>query len=443
MARRVGDSEALVTALHSRHWVLTTPGMALERLEHTEEMLRVAMATGNREIDFLAHNARFHCFEELCDRRGMDAETHAMTELAGRLRQAFYRWHTVCLQTLRATLDGSFAEAERLGHEALEVGRLRQSEYATYVFRYAQLLAIRWAQGRLDELWPEIADHADRFPWIPRWREPFAAAELGDEAMARRELERQGARAFGELPRDGLWLLHLCSLAEVAVLVRDHERAALLYDLLLPYSDDNAVSYTQQPFGPVALRLDKLAALLGRWKEADRHFATALARCELLGARAIRGRVLLEHARVLAARGEPADRGRRDAMVEEAMRLCEELGIAELFSRLGPSPAAAPPDRAEAVFRREGDARCGGGGRDRRAPGGAGARRRAARPRPHLRLAGRASAGQRDEGDPDGDPADRQAQSGARAAPGGVDPDRPFLLLRDAGRRSARLGAVT
>jgi hypothetical protein len=75
-------------------------------------MLRVARETENREIEFLAHNARFHCFEELCDRVGMDAETHAMRDLADRLRQPFYTWHTVCLQTMRATLDGRFAEAE-------------------------------------------------------------------------------------------------------------------------------------------------------------------------------------------------------------------------------------------------------------------------------------------------------------------------------------------
>jgi AAA ATPase-like protein len=355
MARRVGDSEALVTALHSRHWVLTTPGMALERLEHTEEMLRVARETGNREIEFLAHNARFHCFEELCDRRGMDAETHAMSEVAERLRQPFYRWHTVCLLTLRATLDGRFAEAERRAEEALEVGRLRQSEYATYVFRYAQMIAIRWAQGRLHELWPEIDDHSDRFPWIPRWREPFAAAELGDEPMARRELGRQAARDFDDLPRDGLWILHLCSLAEAAVLVGDRTRAEQLYELLLPHADDNAVSYTQQPFGPVALRLGKLAAFLGRRQDVDRHFATALARCELLGARAIRARVLLEHAKALAARGDSADAARRDAMIDEARVLCDELGIPELYARFDAAARAPDGRRAAATFRREGE----------------------------------------------------------------------------------------
>ena len=358
MARRLGDSAALVTALHARHWVLTTPGMTLERLAHTEEMLRVARERASAELEFLAHNARFHCFLELCDRRGIDAEAQAMTELAERLRQPFYRWHTVCLRALRAALDGRFAEAERLAREAVELGRLRQSEYASYVHRYAQTLAIRWAQGRLHELWPEIADHSERFPWIPRWRDPFAAAELGDAETARRELERWAARDYADLPRDGLWLLHLCSLAEACVLVRDEARALRLYELLLPHADDNAVSYTQQPFGPVALRLGTLAALLGRWQEADRHFATALARCELLGARAIRGRVLLEHAGVLAARGEPADRGRLEALLDEAAELCEELGMSGLGERaaaLRRRLAEEPPAAEDAQFRREGE----------------------------------------------------------------------------------------
>jgi hypothetical protein len=360
LARRLGDSAALVTALHARHWVLTTPGMAQERLTHTEEMLRVAKETVDPEIEFLAHNARFHCFLELCDRRGMDVESQAMTELANRLRQPFYRWHTVCLRGLRATLDGRFEEAERTAEEAVELGRLRQSEYATYVYRHAQMLAIRWAQGRLREFWPESEEHveqfhAERFPWIPRWRDALAAAELGHERAARRELERHSPNRFGDLPRDGLWILHVCSLAEAAVLLRDEEQAAQLYELLLPHADNNAVSYTQQPFGPVALRLGRLAALLGRWHEADRHFAAALARCELLGARAIRARVLLEHARALAARGEPADRGRADALVDEARQLCEELDIPELFTWLAPASVAAPEETGAATFRREGE----------------------------------------------------------------------------------------
>lgn len=354
MARRVGDSEALVTALHARHWALTTPGMTLERLAHTEEMLRVAKETINPEIEFLAHNARFHCFLELCDRRGMEAESQAMTALAERLRQPFYRWHTVCLRTLRATLDGRFADAERLAEEALELGRLRQSEYATYVYRYAQVLAIRWAQGRLVDLWPDIANHSDRYPWIPRWRDSLAAAELDDTEMARRELLRYSGRDFTDLPRDGLWLLHASALAEAAVCVGDTEHARRLYELLLPHAEDNAVSYTQQPFGPVAMRLGMIASVLGRWQDADRHFAAALARCELLGARAIRARVLLEQAKALAARGEPADKARGNAALDEAERLSDELTLTGLRSRIAAVREASDPTLA-AEFRRDGD----------------------------------------------------------------------------------------
>jgi eukaryotic-like serine/threonine-protein kinase len=357
MARRLGDSEALVAALHSRQGALTAPGRARERLTHSEEMLRVAEETANPEIEFLAHNARLHCYLELCDRWGIETETQAMAAVAERMRQPFYRWHTVSLRTLGATLDGRFADAERLAQEALELARLRHTAYPAYVFRYAQMLAIRWAQGRLHELWPEIRDHGERFPWIPRWRDALAAAELGDEEAARRELERHAVRGFAGLPRDGLWILHLCSLAEASILVGDERRGLQLYELLLPHAGDNAVAYTQQPFGPVALRLAMLAALLERWEDADRHFATALDRCEHLGARAIRARVLLEHASALAARGEGGDRKRVGAMLDEAARLCEELGMAGLQERIAAlreRPSAAPLE-SDAVFRQEGE----------------------------------------------------------------------------------------
>jgi hypothetical protein len=70
MARRLGDAEALLTGLHSRHWALTGPGRARERLAHTEEMLRVAKESLKPETEFLAHDARLHCYLELCDRWG-------------------------------------------------------------------------------------------------------------------------------------------------------------------------------------------------------------------------------------------------------------------------------------------------------------------------------------------------------------------------------------
>jgi hypothetical protein len=236
----------------------------------------------------------------------------------------------ICLRTIRAIVDGRFEDAERLAADAHELGRLRHSGYA-YVHRYAQLFAIRWAQGRAHELREINEGHGDRFPWVARWRDALVAAELGDAKAARAEVERYAGHDFADLPRDGLWILLLCSLAEACVLLGDERRGERLYELLLPHADRNAVAYTQVPLGPVALRLGMLAAMFGRRPEAEHHFSSALRRCDALGARPVRARVLLEHARMLrhrrrrprrrdARRGRAAVRRARHARHPRARR---------------------------------------------------------------------------------------------------------------------------
>jgi AAA ATPase domain len=326
MSRRLEDSEALATALHARHWALGAPEMVRDRLANTEEMLALAAELGDQERAFLAHNARVHCFLELCDGPGFDTESAAMVELAERIRQPFYRWHGVCLQVIRAGLDGRFDDAERLAQEALHIARLRHSEYAAYVYEHAQLVAIRWAQGSLDEYWPEVAYHGERFVWVPRWRDALAAAELGDRSAAALEIARHGGR-FEEIPKDAFWLLRLSALAEAAVTAGDDRAAARLYELLRPFGDRNAVALTQVPFGPVALRLGKLAVQLERWDDLGEHFETALARCDLLGARSIRARVLAEYGRALQARSAAGDAERAAALLEKARLARSDLGL--------------------------------------------------------------------------------------------------------------------
>ena len=357
VARRIDDQRALVTAFHARHWTLTVPDRVLERLEHTEEMLAAAEQAADREMEFLAHNARFHCFLELGDGQALDREIEAMAEIADLIRQPSYLWHTVCLRVVRAILDARYADAEELAATALQLGRLRQSEYPTYVFQYAQLFAIRWAQGRLRELWPSIRAHGELFPWIPRWRDALVAAELGDRPAARAEVERYARNGFADVPRDGLWLLHLCALAEACVLIDDKDRGKLLYEQLRPHGDRNAVSYTQQPFGPVTLRLGMLASMAGQWENAERHFVAARERCEALGARGILPRVLYEHARMLRARGGAGDEQAAAAQLDEVAMLSEELGLPGLLELIQSSRDAstAVAVAAPARFRREGE----------------------------------------------------------------------------------------
>ena len=363
MARRLDDPRALLVALHGRHWAALAPDRSDLRMANATEMLDVAAVVGDEEMAFLAHHARLHCLLELCDVVGVDEELKAMTVIADRIGQPFFRWHAVSLWAVRAILDGRLGEAERLARGTLEIPGLRPNQHVAYMHDHALMVAIRWAQGRLGELRESIRSHAERYPSVPRWRDALVAAELGDERAARAELERHARSGFADLPRNVLWVLHLCALAEACVLVHDRRRAAELYELLSPYAERHAISLSTMPLGPVALRLGMLAAMLERWEDAERHFATASERCRRLGARAVTARVLYEQARMLLARGAGTDRAQAGALLARAEGSCRELDLPGIAERVAALAALAPPSRpggtagepAGAVFRREGD----------------------------------------------------------------------------------------
>jgi hypothetical protein len=364
MARRLEDPQALLVALHARHWAMLAPDLLGARLANAAELLKVAVAVGDEETAFLAHHARLHCLLERCDIAGVDVDLEAMAHLAGRTRQPFYQWRTANMRAMRALLDGRLEEAERLARGALDIGGLRQSEYVTYLFEHVLLVTIRWTQGRLGELREAIEAHGERFSPLARWRNALVAAELADERAARAEVERHARSDFADLPRDGFWILHLCSLAEACVLLGEERRAARLYQLLSPYADRNAISITTMPFGPVALRLGMVAAMLGRWEEAERHFQLAMQQCTRLGAPAITARVLYERSRMLVGRGEEADLASAAELLARAEGICRELDLPGVGDRVaaltasiepGRHVAGAGPSVPGAVFRREGD----------------------------------------------------------------------------------------
>jgi tetratricopeptide (TPR) repeat protein len=138
---------------------------------------------------------------------------------------------------------------------------------------------LREQQGRAEELLPDTTSFAARHRQIPMWRVVAAGYQvtLKRAEEARRKLEGLAANDFADVPRDLMWLYTMSRLSDVVSFVGDVRRAALLYDLLLPYADRCAVAGgTLICRGAVSRSLGVLATLLSRYEEAERHFEKAL-----------------------------------------------------------------------------------------------------------------------------------------------------------------------
>jgi tetratricopeptide (TPR) repeat protein len=154
------------------------------------------------------------------------------------------------------------------------------------------------------------------------------ACMQGRRDDARRALDEIALGGLASLERDEHFLLTTAVLSDVITELGDRARAAELYALLLPYAHLLSLHDLLRTFaGSVSGELGELALALGRCDEAVAHYEEALRRESAAGARAavVSSRVGL--ARALNRRGAMGDGRRADALLREAAREAEALGI--------------------------------------------------------------------------------------------------------------------
>jgi tetratricopeptide (TPR) repeat protein len=349
MARRVGDETALAYALNAYAYGLWQPDHLEKRLEVGTELAEVAERIGEPELVLHGLSWRLGCFLEAGEIAAVDRERELHTPLAEEVGQPFYLLYDKAFQTMRALIDGRFEAAEQAAGEALEFGQaMHEPADSVQMFGVHMFLVLR-EQGRMDELEDAMRDFADGYPAVPAWRAGLGAllVELGKDDDARAELERLAANDFADIPRDANWFIAAALLSEMCHRLADVRRAALLYDLLLPYPDRIVVTGAAVGcFGPLSHYLGLLGATLGRPDDAARHFEAALEMNAALSSPAWAARTQLAYARALLegdGNGEKAV-----ALLAEAERTASELGMtvvseaaAELAAR-AKAPASTP-----------------------------------------------------------------------------------------------------
>jgi DNA-binding SARP family transcriptional activator len=185
------------------------------------------------------------------------------------------------LQVMLTIRAGRFDEAEKAAKLCAELGEAAGDPDALGWYG-AHLVAIRWFQGRLDELLPLLDQlvHDSSLSTVDNSyfaARAVAAAVAGDDRKAAASLARLVGPGLAELPRSSTWLVTMNGVAEAAYRLRDAETAAQVYELLSPFAGLPVMaSLAVACFGSTHYALGIAATAMGEPERAVWHLHTAI-----------------------------------------------------------------------------------------------------------------------------------------------------------------------
>lgn len=300
MARRIGDADLQLRVLHSAMGAFVDFAPAAERATINEEVAGLAAAARDRPRGMRALMRLAFDHLELANLHGFERAVAAFEALASEVGQPRFEGIALMFHSMRANWEGRFADADELEAEAR---RLHDVEGAP---RLAPMRDLAKAILRDDAaLYEQSVESLFRlYPQDRSVRSAFyvrIAVQKGkiDEAHALiREFEKDGWAAF----RVDIHSLEVG--ADVAWHLRHRGLAEALYPILLPRSGRpflvTGIAYSLHDLVDHALM--RVAAVLERWDDMERHTRSALDTCRQLGAAPIAAAVQRDYAALRSER---------------------------------------------------------------------------------------------------------------------------------------------
>ena len=232
---------------------MSSPDRTEECVQIAHELYGLCDSRGELELELPARVRQIGYLLELDDLAGSDVALETLERLAADSHDPRAQAYVPLERSRRMALEGSFAEAEQLTAEAGRLAAdLRDSTIPMQTA--AQVVGMRWAQGRMGEMHQQLKRFAEGYPAMPVFRAALALAccETGRDADARRELRLLAERDFEGVPRDNVWLLAMALLSETCARLEDASAAEVLYRLFAPFDGRNVTSPDAIFAGPVA-----------------------------------------------------------------------------------------------------------------------------------------------------------------------------------------------
>ncbi len=334
LAEDSGDPDTLALALIGR-WKASPGAGALEqRLAVSGRLAALVPELRDHDVEIQARFLRVLAALESADFAELDVAIADHARIAERMKQPADRLHSRAFMTMRSLMEGQFAAAEQLTAEVLELGAWAEVPDALE-YSSLELVVLRWEQGRISETEELLRDLIGRRGQGQVWQSFLALllAEAGRPREATEELEAVLAGGQGPDPgRQAAAAIAAVTVASLAV----HEPVQAQYRELLPGAGGIVVGGSGAVYlGPVSHHLGVLAALDGKAGEAVGHLTDAVAVNQRAGALPWLARSRFELAAALVQRGGEGDSERAGALLADAGRTAEELGMASLLRKMG------------------------------------------------------------------------------------------------------------
>lgn len=320
--RSAGDQRALAESLSLTHHAILGPEHAAIRLPMAEAQIAVASAAGDGILALFGLLWRTTDLYLLGD---PDAD-RSLTELRQRaeaLGVAAASYIVSCMDVMRLIRAGRLAEAEAAAGPCLQLGLEVGDADATGFFG-AQLLTIRWLQGRLAELIDLVVATTESATLATvdygfRASTALVLASGGRMTEARAALEPLLENGLAALPRSSTWMAAMVGIAEAARLLNDRVAASTVADLLRPYADLPVMaSLAVSCMGSASRALGITALTVGDPAAAVVQLEHAVLANQRLGHRPAVAVSKAELAEALIRRGRAEDPARAKALLAEA-----------------------------------------------------------------------------------------------------------------------------
>jgi tetratricopeptide (TPR) repeat protein len=346
--RSLGDPGALADALSLTHHALLAPEHATRRLPLAEEQIAVASAAGDGILALFGLLWRTADLYLLGD---PDAG-RSLTELRQRsaaLGVATVDYIIACMDVMRLLRAGRLEEAAEAAGPCLRLG-LEVGDADATGYYGAQLLAIRWFQGRDDELADLVSGVVASASLAVvefgfRVSVVMVLARGGRVAEARAALEPLREHGIAALPRSSTWLAAMVGLVEAGWLLDDPGLVAEAADLIRPFAALPVMpSLAVSCFGSAERALGRAALVAGEAGAAVAHLERAVEANLRLDHRPAAALSRAELAEALTVRAAPGDRARARAELAEAIDEARAMEMAHRVETWTARAAAlAPP----------------------------------------------------------------------------------------------------